>query len=186
MGEDHNNMTEATFKKIKNQRHDFMNYLQVIYGNLQMDRRKTAMEYIMKVNRRMLLDGRLESLEDKGLYLAISGFVEACYRHNVEAELYNNESYISYGINTENIKEAVEVFSSAAEAMGDYIEKNGSNDSKVYMYLYGDENIRAFLASTEEQNLNDIYNRQWEEYNGNSNVMVSCTCSGMLLKIELI
>lgn len=186
MGEAYNNMTEAAFKKIKEQRHDFMNYLQVIYGYLQMDRREKAMEYIMKVNSRMLLDGKLGSLEDKGLYLAISGFISTCHRHNVEAELCYNESYISYGINTENIKEAAESFSSAAEAMADYIEKKGSPGSKVYMYLYGDESTKAFVASTEEQNLNNICSRQWEEYNSDSNVMLSYTCSGMLLKIELI
>jgi len=186
MGKVYNNMTEAALKKIKDQRHDFMNYLQVIYGYLQMDRKEKAMEYIMKVNKRMLLEGKLGSLEDKGLYLAISRFVAECHRHNVEAELCYSEPYISYEINTENIKEEEEAFSLAAEAMADYIEKNESPGSKVYMYLYGNESSKAFIASTQEQNLNDLYSSQWEKYNSDSNVMVSCTGSGMLLKIELI
>lgn len=186
MGEDYDNIVDAAFMKIRSQRHDFMNYLQIIYGYLQMDRREKAMDYIMRINRRMLLDGKLGSLEDRGLYLAISSFVDECYKHNVEAELCCNEPYISYGINTENIKKAVEDFSLAAEAMGGYIEKKGVPGSRVYMYLYGDESIKVFIASTEEQNLNDIYSRNWEEYNGNSSVMVCCDCSEMLLKIELI
>jgi hypothetical protein len=186
VGENYNNITEAALSHIKNQRHDFMNYLQVLYGYLQLDRREAAMEYIMKVNRRMLLDGKLGSLEDRGLYLAISEFIAVCYRHNVESELCCKESYISYGINTENIKEAIEAFSLGAEAIGDYLEKSGPPSPRVYMYLYGDESIKAFIAATEEQNLNNIYSKSWEEYNSNSNVKLCCTDSEMLLKIELI
>ena len=185
MGENYNDITEAAFRHIKGQRHDFMNYLQVIYGYIQMGRREAAMGYIMKVNSRMLLEGRLGGLDDKGLYLAISEFAATCYRHNVETELCCMESYISYGINTENISKELEAFTCAGDTIGDHLEESEAASPKVYMYLHEENNKRAFIAATEEIALEGIYERPWKVYEGSDLIDVCLTDGAMLLKIQL-
>lgn len=69
MGELEHQIYDHMVNLIRDQRHDFLNHLQVIMGNLQLDRREQAMNYLRQITSDIMEIGIVTKLENS--YLSI-------------------------------------------------------------------------------------------------------------------
>jgi len=85
------------------QRHDFMNYLQVVYGYIQVNRPKEAVEYIKRVNNQMTMLSRIYNINCSILSVLLNDFVFQCTKYYIETEFHTELKSIDEDVFTKDI-----------------------------------------------------------------------------------
>lgn len=93
-----------SMEQMRMQRHDFMNYLQVIYGYIQLDRSQDAVYYIKKINNKMMILSQIFNLECPYFAILMQEFIEQLDKHNINIEFKSKIECIPHGIFSKNIE----------------------------------------------------------------------------------
>jgi len=86
-------------KYIREQRHDFMNHIQVLWGFLQLNRVDKALKYISNINKRCEILSQAFKLENPALSLFLYTHIKQAYKWevdvNLEVDVENIDGYAS-------------------------------------------------------------------------------------------
>lgn len=94
---------EYTVDLMRMQRHDFMNYLQVVYGYIQVNRPKEAVEYIKGINNQMIMLSKIYNINCNILSVLLNDFVFQCTKYSIETEFYSELESIDEDVFTKDI-----------------------------------------------------------------------------------
>jgi sensor histidine kinase regulating citrate/malate metabolism len=86
---------QYAIEQMRMQRHDFMNYLQVIFGYIQINKPGDAAKYIIYINRNMNTLSRIFNLECDIYSLFMQEFILDCSKLGIETEFSTEIEYIS-------------------------------------------------------------------------------------------
>lgn len=75
-------LLDEAVAQMRQQRHDFMNDLQVVYGYLQLQKPEHAVQYIEKINHRMQLLSSFHSIPSNELSLLIHSLYDVVYHYD--------------------------------------------------------------------------------------------------------
>ncbi|MCX7951363.1 MAG: Spo0B domain-containing protein [Clostridiales bacterium] len=124
-------------EQIRNQRHDFMNYLQVIYGYLQINRPNDAVDYIKKVNKKMIMLSQIYNIDSPIISMFVHDIINQLEKNNIEWELKNIESYISKEDLSKNIYIYKELYIKYISFIYNFIKDNMENEEvDIYLVYY--------------------------------------------------
>jgi hypothetical protein len=94
---------EYTVDLMRMQRHDFMNYLQVVYGYIQINKPKEAVEYIKCVNNKMTMLSKIYNIDCSVLSVLLNDFVFQCTKYYIGTEFFTEIESIDEDVFTKDI-----------------------------------------------------------------------------------
>lgn len=101
---------DLAIEQLRMQRHDFMNYFQVILGYIQINKPGNATMYIKEINLKMILLSQIYNIECPYLSLLLNNLVDYLYKMDIEV-IYNNEvDYINTSVFSKNISKKKDAF----------------------------------------------------------------------------
>jgi hypothetical protein len=121
------------------QRHDFMNYLQVIYGYIQIGKPQEVVSYIKNINNKMAVLGNVFNLDNPEIALILQEFFANCSKNGIEFEFYTELEYISCDLFSKNINVARKTFNEALEILIN--NKNDSTGSPLKLNMCINESL---------------------------------------------
>ncbi|WDC83881.1 Spo0B domain-containing protein [Caloramator sp. mosi_1] len=124
--------------QIRKQRHDFMNYLQVIYGYLQINKPNEALNYIKKLNTKMYMLSQLYNLENSYLSLIIHDIITTVEKCGLDWQLKNIKSYITEEELSKNINKYIEGLEDFKQTLYNVLIKQFKNQE---IFISTKENI---------------------------------------------
>lgn len=140
------------------QRHDFMNYLQVIYGYIQINKPQDAINYIKNINKYMMIIGKIFSLECDAFGILFQEFINKCSKFKIEIELDIRIEYISCEHFSKDIDKKKILFDAATDKLLDSIEALENCNQKLYIYFNGlPENFNIIISSVKILNTEDYF-----------------------------
>lgn len=134
-------------EQIRNQRHDFMNYLQVIYGYLQINRPNDAVDYIKKVNKKMIMLSQIYNIDSPLISLFVHDIINHLEKNNIDWELKNIESYISKEDLSKNIYIYKELYKKHISYLHDFIKDNMENEEVDIHLVYFNQRPSVILMN---------------------------------------
>ena len=125
------NLAEYTANLLRMQRHDFMNYMQVIMGYIQIKRPDKAFDYIKGINAKMNGLSKIYNLENPSIALLLHEFIEKLDKCGINSLFYTKADIIK----NDNI---LQCFSTLRNYFNDiYLdnEKYGKDAANIYIEL---------------------------------------------------
>lgn len=126
-------------KYMREQRHDFMNHIQVIWGYLQLDKPKNALEYIAELNKKLAVFGQVFLIESPVLSLFLYKCIRRAYdlekTIDFDFEALNLENFLMHNYNEKLII--------MEDLFGELINRitKDDEDKNIYIDVYNDEEI---------------------------------------------
>ena len=140
------------------QRHDFMNYLQVIYGYIQIDKPTEAINYIKNINKYMITLSKIFNLECDALGMFFQEFINKCSKFYIEIELDLRIEYISCEHFSKDIEKRKRLFDLVTDTILDEVDSMESDNKKLYMHINGlPEDFNIIISNTKNINDEDYY-----------------------------
>ncbi|GFR36287.1 Spo0B domain-containing protein [Thermobrachium celere] len=139
----------------RRQRHDFMNYLQVIFGYLQINKPNEALNYIKKINNKMVMLSQIYNLESSYIALIIQDIISIIERCGLEWHIKSIISYISDEEITKNINKYFDTLEKIKNELM-LIIKSDFKKQEIYITVYSIDNIQYILL-TNTSNFDDSY-----------------------------
>lgn len=130
---DKENEIDYAVDLIRMQRHDFMNYLQVIYGYIQINKANEALKYIKDVNNKMMLLSRIYSIDSPILSLLLNDFVVKCKEYYIESELYCECDFNSIEFSKDSFKKMQENFQKVFNRILKHLSKLNYDNKKCIL-----------------------------------------------------
>lgn len=141
-------MQEYTVEQMRLQRHDFMNYLQVIYGYIQINRPQEAVNYIKGINKKMVVLSQLFNLECSNFALLMQDLIINFNKFGIDVDFNTEIESISCDIFSKNIVEKSKLFNN----IKDIILNNRKNENnRVYINVSEENGRIKILFSFKEQ-----------------------------------
>ncbi len=141
-------LQEYTVEQMRLQRHEFMNYLQVIYGYIQINRPQEAVNYIKGINKKMTVLSQLFNLECSSFALLLQDLIIQCNKFGIDVEFNTEVEYISYEIFSKNIAEKSKLFITIKDII---VSEMKNKDNKIYIDLTEENNrIRILFSNNDE------------------------------------
>lgn len=132
---------EYTVDLMRMQRHDFMNYLQVVYGYIQVNRPKEAVEYIKRVNNQMTMLSRIYNINCSILSVLLNDFVFQCTKYYIETEFHTKLKSIDEDVFTKDIDNIKIKFDKVFEwVINRYKDIDGDECKTVNIEIMGKSN----------------------------------------------
>ncbi|SHE44415.1 Spo0B domain-containing protein [Caloramator proteoclasticus] len=141
--------------QMRKQRHDFMNYLQVIYGYLQINKPEEALNYIKKINSRMYMLSQLYNLDNSYLSLIINDIINSIERCALEWQLKNLNFYISEEKLSKNINKYIENLNTFKQELYDILRKEFKKQEIYIDAKEIEEGVQILLYNDMEIDLNN-------------------------------
>ncbi|EYE88474.1 hypothetical protein Q428_07780 [Fervidicella metallireducens AeB] len=140
-------------EQLRMQRHDFMNFLQVIYGYLQLNKPQEAMEYLREINKKLMVLSALHNLEYPALALALQDFIIRNEKKNINVNFYSEleeipKKYISTGM--DKLKEIINVIEKYTDKE---IGKLKNKELNIEIYEENEKLIIKFASTDSLLNL---------------------------------
>ncbi|TDT61212.1 Spo0B domain-containing protein [Fonticella tunisiensis] len=121
-------------EQMRIQRHDFMNYLQIIYGYIQVNKSQEAVNYIKRINRKMADMSMVFNLECPEFSLLIQDYMNYCMKNGSEFEFTCELECISNDFISKNIEDIKKAFDLIKEnRVFQVLDKN-----RIYAHLSGE------------------------------------------------
>jgi len=131
-------------KYIREQRHDFMNHIQVIWGYLQLDKPDQAMRYIGELNSKLGVLGALFRLEDPVLSLFLYNHIKEAFKMGVNVDIETDVEHMSGDFG----KNYLEKLFNMGQLLQEIIKRTaGLEDKTVYIDIFCDDNIFYIVFS---------------------------------------
>lgn len=153
-----NYIEKYSLEQLRLQRHDFMNYLQVIYGYIQINKPNEAINYIKKINKYMIAISRIFNLECDVFGILFQEFINKCNKFNIEIELDLRIEYISCEHFSKDIEKKKNLFDITTDKIIDKINSI-ENDSRIlYVHICGlPEDFNIIISNVKEINNENYY-----------------------------
>lgn len=137
---DKENEIDYAVDLIRMQRHDFMNYLQVIYGYIQINKANEALRYIKDINNKMMLLSRIYNIDSPILSLLLNDFVMKCTEYYIENELYCECDFNSIEFSKDSFKKMHEKFQKVFNRILKHFSELNDDDKKYVLIGIGNKN----------------------------------------------
>lgn len=132
-----------------------MNYLQVIYGYLQINKPEEALNYIKKINTKMYMLSQLYNLDNSYLSLIIHDIITSIEKCALDWQLKNIKCYISEEKLSQNINKYIENIDIFKQDLYDILRKEFKKQD-VYITTKGNtDSLQILLYNDLEIDLND-------------------------------
>ncbi|MBE5761314.1 MAG: GHKL domain-containing protein [Clostridiales bacterium] len=149
---------ETLNDRLRTQRHDFMNHLQVIYSLVEMEESDSAIKYIEKLHGNM----RSRSLTTRTSLTAVNALLQAklsdCINRNIKVDLKVNALWSALPVEEwEMCRVLGNIIDNAMDAL------EGKSDAKIDIELFEDINSLGFSISNngpmiDKANIDHIFN----------------------------
>lgn len=141
-------MKEFTIEQLRLQRHEFMNFLQVIFGYIQINRPQEAVNYIKKVNKKMSVLSQLFNLNCSDFALLMQDLIIQCNKFGIEIDFDSDLEYIPDEVFSKNIIEKSKLFIRIKDII---VNEMGIKDEIVFSRITDEnEKIRIIFSNKEE------------------------------------
>ncbi len=137
-------------EQMRLQRHDFMNYLQVIYGYIQINKPHEAISYIKNLNKYMAAASRVFNLECDEFAVIFGEFANKCLAHGIELQLDIGIEYISCENFSKDINRKKNYFCMATDKLLDMTDSLEGFSQVLYIYIQGLPEDFNIIISCEE------------------------------------
>ena len=134
----------------RKQRHDFMNYLQVIYGYLQINKPNDALNYIRKINNKMVMLSQIYNLESNLIALIMQDIIGVIERCGLDWYIKNIISYISDEQITKNINKYFDILEKLKNELLNIL-KSEFKKQELYLTLFVKDNIQYILITNNSE-----------------------------------
>lgn len=153
---------DLAVEELRIQRHDFMNYIQVIYGYIQINRPNDAVEYIKKINSRMQITSKIFNLECQEFGVLLHNIICTLYKLDIEVVFENEIDYIDNVIFSKNIDKIkpnfdiikIKLEKLLSENFSDIVFINVSGTAEI-ISLYISNNNEIILDNDDDDDNND-------------------------------
>jgi hypothetical protein len=151
-------MEKYLIEQMRLQRHDFMNYLQVIYGYIQIDKPAEAINYIKNINKYMTALSEVFNIECDALGIFFQEFINKCSKFNIEIELDLRIEYISCEHFSKDIDKKKNLFDFVTDKILEEMNSIENNTQKLYIYINeSPEDFNLIISSTKKIVDEDYY-----------------------------
>lgn len=147
---ENNYLEKYAIEQLRLQRHDFMNYLQVIYGYIQINKPQEAISYIKNINKYMTVIAKIFNLECDALGMLFQEFINKCMKLKIEIELYIGIEYISCEHFSKDIDRKKRIFEMATDKLLDKVSSIENYRQKLHIYFNGLPESFSILISNAE------------------------------------
>ncbi len=155
---ENNYIEKYVIEQMRLQRHDFMNYLQVIYGYIQINKPAEAINYIKNINKYMIALSKIFNLECDTLGMFFQEFISKCNKFYIEIEIDLRIEYISCEHFSKDIEKRKILFDLVTDTILDKTSSMESNSKKLYIHITGvPEDFNIIMSSAEKINDEDYY-----------------------------
>jgi len=131
-------------KSIREQRHDFMNHIQVIWGYLQLKKTEEAVRYISRINKEYNIYSYIFKLGNPTLSLFLYSYVKRAYKLGIEIDFeaeFDFEGNTLESVGHSEIKKLETLF-------GEVLQKTLSQKKKVlYIDLFDEKDVLYIIVS---------------------------------------
>lgn len=172
-------------EQMRLQRHDFMNYLQVIYGYIQINKPQEAVKYIKNINKYMLVIGRVFNLECDAFGIIFQEFVNKCIIRKIQIELDLRIEYISCENFSKDIDKKRRLFNAATDKLLEMIDFLEGFNQKLYIYFDGlPESLDIIISSAEISNCENYFSNSssespWGKLEEENEAIIFCKKDGI-------
>lgn len=148
-------------EQMRLERHDFMNYIQVVLGYIQINRPKNAIEYISKINAKMINLSKIYNLECPCFAILMQDFISQCNKINIDVDFDTELEYISSEIFSKNIEEEKNTFYTIKDLIDKELGQLEEEPKKLYIYLSGKpDDIKLIFSNIEDKDYNNIFSHE--------------------------
>lgn len=155
---ENNYLEKYVIEQMRLQRHDFMNYLQVIYGYIQINKPAEAINYIKNINKYMITLSKIFNLECDALGMFFQEFLNKCSKLYIDIELDLIIEYISCEHFSKDIEKRKKIFDIATDTLLNEVNSMESDIKKLYIHITGlPENFNIIMSNTKKINDEDYY-----------------------------
>lgn len=156
-----NKELEYAVEQMRLERHDFMNYIQVVLGYIQINRPKNAIEYISKINARMSNLSKIYNLECPYFAILMQDFISQCNKINIDVDFDTELEYISSGIFSKNIEKEKNTFYTIKGLIDKELSEIGEEQKKLYIYLSGKpDDVKLIFSNIENKGNNNVFSHE--------------------------
>lgn len=147
---------EYSVEQMRLQRHDFMNYLQVVYGYIQLNKPEEAIKYIKQINTKMTLLSMVFNLECPDLSVLLQDYINFCAKYGIDVEFNNKLECIDQDVVSKNISGIKHSFPAIKEKT---LQSFQSEKTKFYIFLKGEpDNFKIIFTKREDIGSLEGYN----------------------------
>lgn len=145
-----NDEFQYAIDQIRAERHDFMNYLQVIYGYMQINKTQDAMDYIKEINKKITILSQIFNLEAPSFAIIMQDFISKCYNRNINVDFYTELEYINCDAFSKNMYGIRKIMYSIIDKFVDILFNKYENDNNIYINLAGEpDDIELIISNSE-------------------------------------
>lgn len=151
---------EKFIYEFRKQRHDFMNYVQIICGYLELDKKEEAKRYINKIIGENKNISKIYSLGDQYLGFSLEKIIKSLYEKDIEFEIDVEINELSRNVFQEEYYRKQKI-------LNDILCELENNKFKfVYIYIFEDDLGESILLANGESSANELeWMEEWEEVN---------------------
>ncbi|KEI00993.1 Spo0B domain-containing protein [Clostridium botulinum] len=151
---------EKFISEFRKQRHDFMNYVQIIYGYLQLDKKEDAKRYINKIIGENKNISKIYSLGDQYFGFCIENLIKELNEKEIEFELDIEINGFSKKVFCDEYYKKQKILNNI------FHELENNNLRFVYIYIFEDELGESLLIANGESSANELdWMEEWKEIN---------------------
>lgn len=149
------NDLQWVMEQLRTQRHDFMNYIQVIYGYIQLNRHEDALNYIKKINKKMMMLSQINNIENLEVIIIAQEIITLLNKSAIEWEVKYVDSYISNAQMSKNIYEYKKLYDFYKEKFQSTIKQLFNNEEVAINIVFYNEKPSIILINS-PFNINNI------------------------------
>ncbi|WP_187296178.1 Spo0B domain-containing protein [Tepidibacter mesophilus] len=138
---------------LKQQRHDFLNEIQIIFGYIKLNKIDEAVEYINKVRTEASINSKISNISCIGLYLILEKKLNQCRKQgvNIDFDIYTNARREDF--KNKEVSKSLVCMEKALDIIFDYM--NNNNEFEEYI-IYIEETSECFILKVALGCLKDI------------------------------
>lgn len=144
--------------EFREQRHDFMNHIQVIYGYLQLNKKEDAIKYINKIVDENKNISSIYALDNKELGIIMEQNLKKLFTKGVRVE-------VDIEIESFSKRKFSSNYNKKMNLVNNIFNKLENNKCKfVYIYIFEDELGESILIANGESCVNELdWMEEWEK-----------------------
>lgn len=135
---------EAVIDNLRNQRHDFMNEIQVLYGYIQMNKHEEALRYLKKISEENANISYIYNLGDKFLGYILEKNIKSIKKYGILLDIESEMSSFNHIYFEDEFYKKIDL-------VNNIFNELKSHSKKIYIYLFEDELGKSLLISNNEE-----------------------------------
>lgn len=136
---------------LKDQRHDFLNEIQIIYGYIKLNKLDKAIDYINKVSKNAKICSKLSNLNCMELYIMMCDKFKKAkdLGLDINFEIYSNAKKEDF--TNKNIRNMIDLFEAAIDRILDFMYNNSDFEEHIF---YIEETCEILVLKLDLDRLN--------------------------------